>query len=434
MNRLQPFRRLILAAGFLFATSGSLAVESSTASSPPDEVESLAQDLEESIALKEESEEEISIDAASSMDIAETRDGRRGWTFFGDIRSLGSSSDLDTREGESSQKTEISVRLRTGVSRSLTEYLRVRGRLAASCTSQSCSPDSILDDDSQGSTDHELDIDELFVHWYQSDRFDLALGRLQTKFITKGGVFAKSLDRNDSNNTRITWTDGAHGTAHHESGWESHLIVQYNPEGGPAQVLQEPLDFSSEDSRVSAFFSLTNEQPIRFLTQRALDISYYPSALKKDGLSEESRIEDYWGLVGRIAGRYPKRSSGRRLRFSAEVGYAPETPTKTGVDLSGSGDADGIAAAITISFMDLFPKQSIGLNVAHTGAGWLLSPQYNKNERLVELRYVWVTTPNLTIDARIRHRQELDQLVGAVQRRNELDAFLRLTWRFRREL
>lgn len=118
-------------------------------------------------------------------------------------------------------------------------------------------------------------MDEAFLHWYRNDRFDLAIGRLQTRFITKGGVFAKSLDRNDSANTKITWTDGTHATVHHPSGWKAHLIAQHNPEDGLAQVLREPLDFESSAARTSAFFSLVNETPFRFLTQRVVDISYY---------------------------------------------------------------------------------------------------------------------------------------------------------------
>jgi hypothetical protein len=97
------------------------------------------------------------------------------------------------------------------------------------------------------------------------------------------------------------------------------------------------------------------------------------------------------------------------------------------LNLADSGDSDGYAAAITILLMDFAPKHSLGFNYAHTEAGWLLPPQYNKNERLVELRYVWVTTPNLTIDARLRHREDLHREVDAAQRREELDAFARLT-------
>jgi hypothetical protein len=417
------------------------AAEDEAASPDPaaDEVEQLAQELETEVVLKEESEDEISIDAEGSLRVPEKEAGLRGWSFFGDVRGLGTAFKVDERDGKTEEDTDVLIRARVGANWAFAKDFRLVGRLAASCTSESCKPDNLIAGDSQGSTENTLEFDEAFLHWYQSERFDVALGRLQTKFITKGGVFAKSLDRNDSNNTRITWTDGAHATLKHENGWESHFIVQYNPDDGPAQVLRDPLDFSSDDTRASAFLSFLNEQPVRFLTQRAIDITYFPSALLKDGFVENSRRKDYWGVVARIAGRYPKRSSGRRIRFSGEIGYAPETPTESAVNLaeaedeSADDDTSGFAAAVTLSLIDFFPKHSIGLNLAHTEAGWLLSPQYNKNERLIELRYVWVATNSLTLDARIRGRQELDRLSDAAQRRREVDAFVRLTWRFRKE-
>ncbi len=395
-------------------------------------VEELAQELEATVAIGEESEQEISIDAQTSIDQSD-EELPRTWTIRSDVRLSATYADLEPREGEPSSEGDLLGRARLGLSRALSNKWRIGARLAAACTSESCRPDTFFDEETQSSSDSSIAIDEAFVHWIQSERFDLIAGRMQTRFITKGGVFAKSMSRNDSNNTRITWTDGVHATMNFENGWEPHVILQYNPEEGPAQVTREPLDFTDDGSRVSAFVSVTNEKPVRFLTQRAFDISYYPSSLAKDGLEGESRIEDYWGFTARVAGRYPKRSSGRRLRFSLEAAYAPETPTKAGIGISGSGDTNGFAGAATVAFMDFFPKHSIGLNLAHTGAGWLLSPQYNKNERLAEVRYVWVARDNLTVDFRVRLRKEIDQLITADRKREELDVFARVTWRRTKE-
>jgi hypothetical protein len=73
------------------------------------------------------------------------------------------------------------------------------------------------------------------------------------------------------------------------------------------------------------------------------------------------------------------------------------------------------------------------VNLARTGAGWLLSPQYNRNEELFEVRYVWTAGDHLTFDARVRRRQDLDAFVDTARKREELDVFLRLTWRFQRQ-
>lgn len=63
-----------------------------------------------------------------------------------------------------------------------------------------------------------------------------------------------------------------------------------------------------------------------------------------------------------------------------------------------------------------------------TGAGWLLSPQYRPNESLVELHYQWRRSTRLAVDVRIRHRKELEQLVLASQKNDELDFYIRFTW------
>ncbi len=392
------------------------------------EVEELAEELEATVSLGEESEQEISIDAENSIDVSE-EETSQVLTIRSDVRLSATYSDLKPREGDPYDETDLLGRARLGLTRSLNDTWRIGARLSASCTSESCRPDTFFEEETQGSSDTTLAVDEAYVHWIQSERFNVVAGRMQTKFITKGGVFAKSMSRNDSSGTRITWTDGVQGTMFSESGWESHAILQYNPGDGPAQITREPLDFENSYSRVSAFISLANEKPVRFLTQRAIDISYYPASLKKDGLEVESRTGDYWGFTARLAGRYPKRASGRRLRFSLEGAYAPETPTRAGVGLSGSGDTSGIAGAVTAAFLDFVPNHSIGVNFAHTGAGWLLSPQYNKNERLAEIRYVWVARDNLTVDFRLRYREEIDQLTSAERKREEFDAFVRLTWR-----
>ena len=52
----------------------------------------------------------------------------------------------------------------------------------------------------------------MFLQWFRSDRFDVAMGRMETKLVARGGVYAKSLGRNDSNNLRVNWTDGLHRT------------------------------------------------------------------------------------------------------------------------------------------------------------------------------------------------------------------------------
>jgi hypothetical protein len=373
--------------------------------------------------------EELDIDVQGSIDDAEERLGiavdgdlRLGYVFAGeDIQGIvsGDSGHLRSR-----------WRLRSvwGIS----ERFRAVGRVSGICSSTECNPDFILQPNIPtpvGLSDGQVTIDSLFFQWFRTEKFNVAVGRMETKFVARGGVYAKSLDRNDSNNLRINWTDGLHATYKAKNGWNSNVILQYNSADGPSNIRRNPLDFSDDKSRVSTFVELDNLQPRRRLVQRALAVSYMPASLRKNGIDNEP-VTDYWALVARAAGRWPVRSEGWRLRFASEVGYAPETPTKLASGIVGSGDAGGLAWNVTASIMDFLPNHSIGVNYAETEAGWLISPQYADNERLWEIRYMWRPMERLTLDVRGRWRDELTQRIVDDPDRDRFDFYARLTWSF----
>jgi len=122
-------------------------------------------------------------------------------------------------------------------------------------------------------TDGDITIDEAYLHWFRLHRFDLALGRIQTKFVARGGVFAKSLDRNDSNNINVNWTDGLHATFRGRNDWVPNLILQHNSSGTASNVRRGPLDFDNSGARVSYFFGIESLKRIPLFLQRGLDIS-----------------------------------------------------------------------------------------------------------------------------------------------------------------
>ena len=388
---------------------------------------------------EEEEAEELSLDVESSIDdfkeVPEETPTTAllGWHLRGDLRSAYSYSDLDDRDGSSDDEDVFGVRARFGAEWRMAPGLRTVIRAAGVCSTNDCSPDLILEETiptSNGIDDGDATLDQFFVHWFRSNRFDAAIGRMQTKFVTRGGVFNKSLDRNDSHNIRVNWTDGFHGTLRGPSGWIGNLILQRNPDGGTTNVRRSPLDFDNGDSDVTAFVALENRRPLGLLVQRAIDVSYLPDSLLKDG-TRSGRREDYWGIVGRMAARWPARDSGTRMRVSGELGYAPKTPTQAAMELRASDDdVDGLAWAVTASLMEFLPHHSIGINVASTDPGWLLSPQYRENENLYELRYQWRRSSQLAFEVRGRLRKERDKQTTAERKRETFDVFLRLTLGF----
>lgn len=378
--------------------------------------------------------EAIAADIDGSLDDAnssiEINGKQRGFSLSADIRTLYTRANVDERDSSDSVVDVLRARWRVRSTFGFFPYLRGSVRVAGRCSNDECKPNFVLQDyipTNNGMADGDITLDEAFLHWYRSDKFDLALGRMQTKFVARGGVFARSLDRNDSHNFNVNWTDGLHGTIRAKHGWVSHLILQHNASEGATNVRRAPLNFDDGGARVSYFVAFESLERKRLFLQRALDISYLPKSLLKDGTQSGRRV-DYYGVVLRSANRWPERNDGIRLRVAAEFAYAPETQTLTAAGLAGDGDADGLAWNVAVSLMDFKRSHSIGVNYGRVGSGWLLSPQFRPNESLAEIRYQWRRSRELAFDIRVRQREELEQLVLTDRKRKELDVFVRFTW------
>lgn len=347
-----------------------------------------------------------------------------------DLRGGYSYTDHDYADGGTGSSEVWLGRFRAGGSYNFSDWLILGTRIATTCSNVSCDFDpSIAEDIPIGATsapDGDVTVDELYLHSFRRESFDLAIGRLQTKFVSRAGVFAKSLDRNDSSGTDVTWTDGMHGTAHLGDRAILHLILQKNHASGTGNVRRAPIDFSDESSRVSYFMAWENLRPLGHLTQRGVDVTYMPESLMLDG-TPSGRIADYIAWVTRYAASWPKDSSGPRLVLAGELGYAPTTPTAAAVGISGSGDAGGLAWNLSISGMDLSPDHSIGINYGQTEAGWLISPQFKPNTEVIEVRYLWRKSHNLALDIRVRQESDLEIPVAAVQRASDINVFARFT-------
>ncbi|MDJ0905420.1 MAG: hypothetical protein QNI96_05330 [Woeseiaceae bacterium] len=425
-----------LCALLAFAVSGTVAADETadthgTGEAVEDGARAAASEPAASAAEEtfDESLDEVAIDVRSSIDVA---DDREGASFFGDTR-LSYIFDGEDLQGISLGKTDV-LRLRWRLAAEGRFLKGMRGSISVAglCSTEDCSLEGLLQPDISSAAsirDGEMTIDSAFLQWFRSDRYDIAIGRMQTKFVARGGVFSKSMDRNDSNNLRVNWTDGLHTTYRGVRGWDSHLIVQYNSEDGASNIKRLPLDFSSDKSRASYYVALESKKALRRMVQRTLSVSYLPSSLATNGLMNSTR-EDYWGVVGRLALRWPVRDEGWRLRTSGEVAYAGKTPINSAAGIAGDGDTGGLAWALTVSIMDFVPRHSFGVNYARTEAGWLLSPQYTPNEELYEARYMYRPTDRITLDVRGRWRYDLRDRLIDIPDRNNFDFYARATWSF----
>jgi len=386
-------------------------------------------EVPDSYEIDKDGDDTADIDTESTIDTA--YDERR-LKITGDIRPLINYLAEDGRDGTTFNDTSVLARLRLKGALGISNGMQIGARLAGRCTSDDCSPEWVLDrakPAQNGLSGGQITFDELYLHIFKLERFNFTFGRQQTRFVLRGGVFARSLDRNDSNNTNVTWTDGFHATFRRFEGWATHFIIQRNAADGTGSIRRGPLDFDDNAARNTYFVGFENTNALGPIVQRSFDVSYLPKSLLKDGTTSGPRV-DYWTIVGRLAARWPLGSEGTRLRTGIELGYAPETPTAAGAGIDAS--VDGLAWNVVVSLMDFAPTHNIGINYGRTGAGWLLSPQFAQNEELFEIRYQWRPRRFPPIDARIRWRQDIEQQSGALQKRDVFDAFVRVTWQFGR--
>jgi hypothetical protein len=351
--------------------------------------------------------------------------------LIGDVRGGYYAAFRDDRDGSEEDQDQLIARIRAGLKWAPAETLSATVRLAGRYSTHDNHPhfeffESIPDTDGLRAGDST--IDELFVSWIPTPSWEIAVGRLQTAF-ELAGVAGGSLDRSDSPNTDITWTDGAHTRYRTQGGWNLHAILQYNSAEGATNVRLPPLSFEDSDSRVTYFAALENTESFGPIVQRALDVSYLPSSLRTDG-SAQGPLEDYVAFVGRLAGQWPIGRGGTKLLLGTELGYAPNTPSQAAVGTGASGAAGGFAWQVQLSLLDVFPKHSFALQHGQADPGWLISPDFRNNEILSEVRYEWKIAARQAFTFRFRRREEMETLVGAVRKRRDDDIFLRYTLKF----
>jgi hypothetical protein len=348
----------------------------------------------------------------------------------GDLRTGFFSLHRDDRDGTEDTTDELRLRVRLGLNAKLNEQWMAQVRFAGRYSTDDRNElhfkifSSLPADDGLRRGDSTLD--EAYVEYRPDTAWQVRLGRFQSK-AELDGVAKKSLDRNDSPNTDITWTDGVQVKHTSVNSWVTTAIAQYNDSEGATQVRHAPLDFRDDGSRASYFVGLENTQKTGPIVQRAVDVTWLPDALHSDGVGV-GPVDDYWGLVGRLAGQWPMRGS-TKFMLAGEVGYAPNTPQRSVVRTGTSGDADGLAVQVTFNFIDIVPKHSAGLVFGRAGDGWLLSPDFGPNTNLVELRYKWAIDKKQALEARVRNREDIHQRVGSLYKREDVDFYVRYSFK-----
>jgi hypothetical protein len=272
-------------------------------------------------------------------------------------------------------------------------------------------------------------IDTISIKYKFSESDFIRIGRFQSKYELMG-VAKKSLDRNNSPNTDITWIDGLHLSMALGGHHQLNAILQYNPENGTT-VLREPLHFKESKSRISYFLGIQHAQPSGPLVQREIGLTIMPSALCKSGLNINKSAcsaviaTTYTAAVARMAAQWPVMNARTKFLLSTEIGYSPTRPNESVIGGNLANSASGLAYQVTFNFIDFLPKHSIGFVYGKAGGGWLISPDLSSNNTLKEVRYAWKLGKKQKLELRFRER---DSIVGA--KRSRKDSYLRYTIKY----
>jgi hypothetical protein len=334
------------------------------------------------------------------------------------------------RDGSSSERHDVRMRVQLGGWWTPAPAWAVRARVAGRLSTEQETLDFRLRDHvpaPDGMPHGVVTLDELHVRWRPADGMQIRLGRMQTSF-ELAGVPRKSLDRNDSPNTDVTWTDGVHASLLVREGWRQHVIVQRHGDDGPSNAIRRPLAVGGTGSRVMVFGSTHFERRVGPFIQREIDVTYLPRAV---AAANGDTRGDYAALVVRGAIQPGVGVAGGRLVLGTEIGVAAGAPSRAAVGTGPSGDAsDGWAFQLSANLMEMGKRHSVGIVHSQAGDGWLISPDIRDNNREAEARYYWQYAPWGRLDARLRYREDMRLRTGSPHRRQDRDLYVRTTLRF----
>ena len=231
--------------------------------------------------------------------VAETVLNER-FSVYGDLRSGYYNLHRQDRDNTAETTEEWRARLRAGLKWKASTHFEAAVRFAGRYSTEQDDHGFDLDWHTTTATGMSLGdstLDEAYLA-YREETWSVTLGRFQTKNVV-AGVAGKSLDRNDSTNTEITWTDGIRYQTDLANGWQGQFILEH-----PANTRRPPLNFTDTAARWSAFAKLENTDALGPLVQRNLSITYLPEALHRMGPTSQTTT-DYYTITARTALRWP---------------------------------------------------------------------------------------------------------------------------------
>jgi hypothetical protein len=270
--------------------------------------------------------------------------------------------------------------------------------------------------------------DMFHVEYNDGNRWMMQAGRMQHGFQLKG-LIAKGIDRYNSPNVSITWTDGLWLRYLVHLDWYIHGVIQYNHRTGSTSFYTPPLNFNDANSRFSFFTAIEGKVTSGLWYQRELSITLMPAVFRNSTTDE---LSSYWAFTGRIGINVPLNITLMNVRITGEAGYAPTTPDMSQLGLSTDVNKtdDAFAWQVSVNLLNIFNRHNLGFLYGETDPGWLIAPSFRNNTNTFEVRHQFRFSRNLTSEIRYRIRNQLYMPVNASVKRRDDDLYARITYRF----
>ncbi|MCP1727594.1 hypothetical protein J2T60_001594 [Natronospira proteinivora] len=353
------------------------------------------------------------------------------WQTGIDIRSGLYASEQESRTGETSSNENWRTRLRFHAERSLSPTWTARGRIAGVYTNDQDQSSAFLRAHAptrSGLRPGDTTVDELHLGWQPLGAdWSLRFGRFQSRAGIPV-VPAKGIDRKDSSNVGVSWTDGIEADYRLTDHWQGQTRLHYNHRRGSGSVHRAPLDYSDSGSRIGLTQKLENTQPLGPVVLRRLTLTWEPDSLASYGL-DDPRREDYLSLTASGAASWAIGDTGTDFLLAGELGQVRHRPQATVIGSGDQGRADSSAWQLSANLEQFLPGHRIGVVYGRAGGGWLHSVDYRNNDALFEIRHQYRFNPTWSMESRFRMRRELEIPVDTSSRRTGQDIYIRFTGR-----
>ena len=351
-----------------------------------------------------------------------------------DLRVEASSDALQARDGTNSTSSDTQTRLGVGYDWELNEkwnfVAHASGRYSSS-TSTSNALSGVLPSlsNSEGLNPGDSTVDNFYFSYRREEGKQIRMGRVQLD-VSLPGVNGRSLSRHDTRATQINWSDGFHFSFKDAKGWQNQVLIAYTPSSGPTSVQRSPLNFSASSTRYSYFFASDKREEDRTWYLSGFTFTYLPNALCRDGVSSCTNRSDYLAYVMRQGWQWPFSDTAGKILLGVEAGFSPHTPAESVLDLPGTGTASGLAWQVALDVKDFAPGHSVGIASGLAEGGWLVSPSYNNNTALTEIRYHWAFSPKQSLSYTFIREGDIKKPLSASRPRQDTRSVVRYDWKW----